>query len=127
MTVRAHVLVVIATAIAVVAILRLLYLRQLRSKYALLWLSIVVLLLPLAAFPTLSQTLADLAGVAYGTTAFLLLGVGFLFLVVVHFSWELSRLEMRSRCLAEEVALLRTELAEGQTSGGVGSRAPVRK
>ena len=34
----------------------------------------------------------------------------FLFFVVVHFSWELSRLEERSRSLAEEVALLRAEL-----------------
>jgi hypothetical protein len=29
-----------------------------------------------------------------------------LFLVVVHFSWELSRLETRVRKLAEELALL---------------------
>ena len=36
-----------------------------------------------------------------------LVAVTFLFLVAVHFSWELSRLEDRNRALAEEVALLR--------------------
>jgi hypothetical protein len=42
--------------------------------------------------------------------------VGFLFLIVVHFSWELSRSEERVRTLAEELALLRAaqeELAAG--------------
>ena len=37
--------------------------------------------------------------------------VAFLFVLTVHFSWELSRLEERTRTLAEEVALLRDELA----------------
>jgi hypothetical protein len=46
----------------------------------------------------------------YSPTIFLLLAVGFLFLVVVHYSWELSRLENRTRTLAEELALLRTRL-----------------
>jgi hypothetical protein len=110
MTLRAHIALVVATAIIVAAILRLLYLRQLRSKYALIWLCLVVLMLPFVAVPTLLQDVADVVGVRYGTTAFLMFGVAFLFLVVVHFSWELSRLEMRSRSLAEEVALLRTEL-----------------
>ncbi len=125
MTLRAHILAVVLTLVVVGTVLRLLNLRQLRSKYALLWLAIVVLLLPFAAFPTLLQTLADLGGVTYGTTAFLLLGVGFLFLVVVHFSWELSRLETRSRTLAEEVALLRAELGMPPSRPG-GSREVAR-
>ena len=37
----------------------------------------------------------------------LYIGLGFLFAVVVHYSWELSRVENRLRELAEEVALLR--------------------
>lgn len=111
MTTRAHVVTIILTVIAVATIMRLLYLRQLRSKYALLWLGIVVVCAPVGAFPDLLQVLADALGITYGVTAFLLFSVGFLFLVVVHYSWELSRLEMRSRSLAEEVALLRAELA----------------
>jgi hypothetical protein len=116
-TLRAHVLVVVATAVIVAAILRLLYLRQLRSKYALVWLCLVVAMVPFVVFPTLLQDIADVVGVKYGTTVFLLFGVAFLFLVVVHFSWELSRLEMRSRSLAEEVALLRTELTTSSSAG----------
>ena len=45
-----------------------------------------------------------------------LLAIAFLLLVCVYFSWELSRLEARSRILAEELALLRGESVDaGQT------------
>jgi hypothetical protein len=37
--------------------------------------------------------------------------------VVVHYSWELSRLENRTRTLAEELALLRAQLEEGVGAG----------
>jgi hypothetical protein len=48
-------------------------------------------------------------GVTYQPALFLMLGLAFLFLLSVHFSWELSRLEDRVRALAEEVALLRQD------------------
>jgi hypothetical protein len=68
------------------------------------------MLLPLAAVPGVLNTLSDWLGVFYSPTIFLLVAVGFLFLVVVHYSWELSRLENRTRTLAEELALLRAQL-----------------
>jgi hypothetical protein len=111
-TLRAHLLVLAAVLVVAVFIFRLVRARQLRSKYALLWLTIGLLLLPLAIFPTVLDTFSDWVGVHYSPTTFLLLAVGFLFLVVVQFSWELSRLESRTRTLAEEVALLRGELEE---------------
>jgi hypothetical protein len=51
--------------------------------------------------------LADRLGIWYQPTLFLLLAIGFLLLVAMHFSYELSRLEKRVRALAEELALLR--------------------
>ena len=53
----------------------------------------------------------------------MILSVGFLFLIVVHFSWEFSRSEERIRTLAEDLALLRaaheelTEQVRAQTAG----------
>jgi hypothetical protein len=109
---QAHVLVIIATIVVGFFILRLVRARQLRSKYALLWATIGLLLLPLAAVPGVLNTVSDWLRVAYSPTIFLLFAVGFLFLVVVHYSWELSRLENRTRTLAEELALLRARLEE---------------
>ena len=112
MTDRAHIAVAIAAIATVIVILRLVRLQQLRSKYALLWLSIGILLLPLAAWPSMLTKVSDWIGVKYAPTTFLLVAVGFLFGVVVHFSWELSRLEMRTRILAEDLALLRAHVAD---------------
>ena len=42
----------------------------------------------------------------------MLLALSFLLVLVLHFSWELSRLEDRTRALAEEHALLREEVEE---------------
>jgi hypothetical protein len=103
---------VIVAVAALVFILRLVSMRELRSKYALLWLVIGFALLPLAIFSDALDELASWFGVAYAPTAFLLLALGFLGAVVVHVTWELSRLEMRTRTLAEDVALLRAALAQ---------------
>src|SRR5918995_1418440 len=107
---QAHVLVIVATAIIALFIFRLVRARQLRSKYALLWLVIGVMLLPLAVVPGVLNTVSEWLGVVYSPTIFLLLAVGVLFVIVVHYSWELSRLENKTRTLAEELALLRTRL-----------------
>jgi hypothetical protein len=123
MTLRTHVLVLAVTIVAFLFIIRLVRHRQLRSKYALLWLAIGVLLLPLAAFPALLDTVSDWFGVDYAPTTFLFLATGFLFLVAIHFSWELTRLELRVRSLSEEMALLRTELEERTAPAEPPSRA----
>lgn len=116
MSTRAHLVVAIGALAVVVFILRLVGRRQLRSKYALLWLAIGALLVPLAAFPRSLEAVSRWMGVSYAPTTFLLLALGFLLLVVVHLSWELSRLETRLRTLAEELALLRSDGDDGDVS-----------
>lgn len=111
MSTRAHVVVIVATAITIGVIFRLVRLQQLRSKYALLWLTIALALVPLAVWPGGLDWLSDRLGIAYAPTTLLLAACAFLFAVAVHFSWELSRLEARTRVLAEEVALLRARAA----------------
>ncbi len=86
--------------------------RQLREKYAVLWVIVGVLVIPFAFFPHLLDTLARGVGVASGVSLVLFLAVVFLLLVCVHLSWEASRLEEETRCLAEEVALIKTKLVE---------------
>lgn len=109
MTGRAHLILVVITLAALAFVVRLVRQRTLQAKYAMLWLSIGVLLVVVAAFPHLLDWLAARAGIFYPPAAFLLLAVAFLFVVVIHFSWELSRLEERTRTLAEEVALLKLQ------------------
>ena len=103
---RAHVFVVIVTLLSIVFIIRLVRSNRLRSKYSLLWIVVALALATVAVFPGLLDRVSRAAGVYYPPATFLLLAVGFLFLIVVHFSWEFSRSEERIRTLAEDVALL---------------------
>lgn len=92
------------------AFVELLRRRQLREKYAMLWLGVLLIVVPLSLFPRLLDGVAGLFGVVSGVSLVLFLGVVFLLLVCVHLSWEVSRLEEETRTLAEDLALLRTEI-----------------
>jgi len=112
MSTSAHVLVIVLAAGVIAFIVHLVRSRQLRAKYSVLWFSIGLALAVLAIFPDLLVNLSDLFGISYPPATFMLLALSFLLLLVLHFSWELSRLEDRTRTLAEEQALLRQELEE---------------
>jgi hypothetical protein len=99
------------TALAVLAfIIELLRRRQLQEKYAILWLAVSIVMVPLAFFPTIVNSVAKAIGFASGVSLVLFLGIVFLLLVCMHLSWEVSRMEEETRTLAEDVALLRTEM-----------------
>jgi hypothetical protein len=106
MTPTAHVFVAVGGLAAIAFIVRLVRRKNLSAKYSLLWVSVGLLIAIVAAAPGLLKWVSERVGVYYPATTALLLAVGFLLLVAVHFSWELSRLEERTRALAEEVALL---------------------
>lgn len=95
--------------ILLLVIVELLRRRQLREKYAVLWLCVSMIIIPLALFPRLLDNVAGLLGIVSGVSLVLFLGIVFLLLVCVHLSWEVSRLEEETRTIAEELALLRAE------------------
>jgi len=114
----AHWFIAVVTAVALVFILRMLRRRQLGGKYALLWTVVSAFLGVLAVWPGLLTWFSELVGVHYPPALFLLVTTGFLFIVVIQFSYELSRLEDRTRTLAEEVALLRHEHEADRAAAG---------
>jgi hypothetical protein len=104
---RTYVIVVIGALFALAMILRRVRHRRLRAKYALLWMCFGVGLFLLAIIPQALDRLASLAGVAYPPALLLVLGLGFFAVLCLHLSTELSRLEERTRVLAEETAMIR--------------------
>lgn len=110
MSTQAHVLVIALSGGVIFLIVSMVRTRRLRAKYSVLWFSIGVLLAVLAIFPGLLVAISDLFNIDYPPATFMLAAISFLFVIVLHFSWELSRLEDRTRALAEEVALLRNDL-----------------
>lgn len=105
----AHLLVLTLTAGSVLFIVRMVRRNQLPSRYALLWLFIGGAIAVLATFPSLLDRVSSWLGIAYAPGTFFLGAITVLFLIVVHFSWELARLDARTRLLAEEMAVLRAD------------------
>lgn len=109
MTSRLAVTVIVVTVANLAFVLELVRRRQLREKYALLWLAVGVTGLLLALARPLLDGLARAMGIGYGPSALFFFSTIFLVLVAAHLSWEVSRLEDRTRRLAEEVALLQVK------------------
>lgn len=94
----------------VVFIIELLRRGILREKYAVLWLAVSLGLLLFAVFPSLLSSLSRMLGFQVPANLLFLLAAILLLLVSVQLSYEVSRVESRTRRLAEELALLRHEL-----------------
>ena len=101
----------IAFALVVLAlIVALLLRRQLREKYATLWLVIGVALLVLAIFPGVLFWMARVLGVEVPSNLIFALAIVLLVGVALHLSWELSQAEDEVRRVAEDVAILKADL-----------------
>ena len=119
----------IAFAVVVlVLIVSLLLRRQLREKYAILWIIIGVALLVLALFPQLLLGLSDLLGVEVPSNLIFALSIVLLVGVALHLSWELSLAEDEVRRVAEEVAILRADVDElrGRPVGSADRRSDAK-
>lgn len=118
MSIGGRILVAVLTAITLLFILRLVRRGQLRGKYALLWLGVGVAMVGFALYPDILVPISETVGISYEPAIIFLAAIAFLFVVIVHFSYELSRLEDRTRTLAEELALLRAETQDPERPEG---------
>jgi hypothetical protein len=105
-----HLIAILAAVATITVIVDLSRRRQLREKYALVWLAVGVVMAVFAVSPGLFNSLAHSIGVKNPPDLLTVLASLFLLVVCVQFSWELGRMEDKSRLLAEEVALLRNDL-----------------
>lgn len=101
---------IVFALLVLVIIVALLLRRQLREKYATLWLVIGLALLILAIFPGLLVGMADLLGVEVPSNLIFALAIVLLVGVALHLSWELSQAEDEVRRVAEDVAILRADV-----------------
>ncbi len=85
--------------------LHLVRLRQLRVKYAMVWLSLAGALLVIGAFPQILMSFADWARMSY-PAAVLFISLGMMYLFSFSVSMSLSRAHQRTTRLLQEAALL---------------------
>ena len=105
-----HILIAVLALGALFLTVRLVRLKALKAKYSILWLTVGTALAVISAVPQILDWTAEKLDIWYQPTLFLLLAIGFLLLLAMHFSYELSRMENRIRILVEEISLLKEKL-----------------
>ncbi len=111
-TAGAHLFAIVVGVAILVLVAELVRRRQLRDKYALLWCVLAVGLIGLAFVPSVLSIAARALDVVEPSSVLFVVALLVVLGVLIHLSWELSRLEFRMRSLAEHVALLHLRLDE---------------
>src|ERR1700733_11745555 len=119
---RTQIVAIIGAAVLLLVVLELVRRRRLLERYALLWLLSAVVLLVLASWRAGLEHVARTIGVVYPPNALFLIGIGFILLLLLHFSSAVSRLSDQSKVLAQRLALLE----EGVRRAGPGDPPPER-
>lgn len=112
---------ILGSAVVLLVLFEMLRRRHLREKYAVLWFLVALGVLALTLFPGLLTLAADLIGVAVPANLLFFAASMVLLVLTLQHSYELGRLEERSRTLAEEIALVRLELDERSRPGPAAS------
>ena len=86
--------------------------RRLMERYALLWLFASTVLLAMAVWSDLLEWFARSVGVAYAPSALFAAALGFIVLLLLHFSLVISRLADQNKVLAQRIGLLSRRLDE---------------
>lgn len=116
MTTAAYVLGIVVPSLVILVVIDLLRRNKLRERHAIWWLVFGLLTLVGGVFPRLLEELAGWAGVELPINLVFFVAISVAFLVFLQHSSELTRLEAKTRTLAEKVALLEMELRQGASS-----------
>lgn len=100
---------IIGGAVTLVVLFEMLRRQRLREKYAVIWVVVVAATLTLAIFPGLLSWAAAILGVQVPANLLFFGAIMLLLVISIQLSYEIGRLEERTRTLAEEVALLRLQ------------------
>ncbi len=92
--------------------------RRLMERYALLWLLSAVVLLALAIWSGALAKISHTIGVIYPPNALFFIAIGFILLLLLHFSSAVSRLSDQSETLAQRQALLDERLRSHERLNG---------
>lgn len=115
MTVTTYIFGIVSAALILIVVIELLRRNQLRERHAIGWLVAGTMALIAAIFPATLTWVADLIGIEAPINLVFFVTIAILFLVCVQAGSELTRLESKTRTLAEQAALLELRIRELET------------
>ena len=96
--------------------------RRLSEEFSVLWVIATVVIAVLGFSTPLLQFITRALGVLYESSTVFAVGLGFVLIMLLHFSVKMSRLTHENHVLARELALLQHELE--RALGAPGERRP---
>src|SRR3954465_7260827 len=112
MQLKIQIVSVLVSAGMFAVIFELLRRKRLMERYALLWLFASAVLLLLAAWKGLLETIASAIGIYYAPSALFVIAFGFILVLLLHFSLVISRLADQNKVMAQRLGLLEERLEQ---------------
>jgi len=126
METRIQIVAILATALLFGVVFEAVRRRRLMERYALLWMFCTAVLLALAVWKDALEELASAVGIYYAPSALFAIALGFISVLLLHFSLVISRLADQSKVLAQRVSLLQQRVEELEAQAGArGEPAPA--
>ena len=117
MDTRLQIVAIVGALALLVVVLELVRRRRLLERYALLWLLSASVILGLAIWSGALERIAEALGIVSAPNALFFVALGFILVLLLHFSVAISRLTDQSKILAQRLAILEERLR--QTQAGV--------
>lgn len=114
MTLTSYIFGVVAAVLILVVVIELLRRRLLRERHAIWWFIAGVLALIAGVFPSTLAWAAGLIGIEVPINLVFFVSIAILFFVCLQHSSELTRLESKTRVLAERIAIMELNAKNAQ-------------
>ena len=112
---KLQIVAVLGALVLLFVVLEMVRRRRLMERYALLWMLSATVILGFAVWQDALNVLAKALGVASGPNALFFIALGFILVLLLHFSAAMSRLTDQSKVLAQRQAILEERLRTIET------------
>jgi hypothetical protein len=112
METRVQIVSILGALALLLVVLEMVRRRRLLERYALLWLFSALVILGLAVWRGALEQVAKAVGIYSPPNALFFIALGFILLLLLHFSAAVSRLADQSKVLAQRQALVEQQLRE---------------
>ncbi len=101
--------------------------NYLKERYSLIWLAASIVLMVFSVWRNLLHLIARILGVYYPPSVLFLLALGFLIVLLLHFSSIISSLSDKNRRLAQEIGILKLRLSALEERTGLPASKKQKK
>ena len=112
METRVQIVAIVGALGLLMVVLEMVRRRRLMERYALLWLFSAVVILGLAVWRGALEQVAKAVGIYSPPNALFFIALGFILVLLLHFSAAVSRLADQSKVLAQRQAIVEQQLGE---------------